>query len=119
MFHPDTNTNNIFITSAQDYIISFCKPLAACDSSSDGDAPPHGTINISHIPTGRCVGKLKGPNGTDGSRHLLALDSEDDDVFRGRGGGGGLGDVTSLHFSEERNELYIGNRQGMLHVWSQ
>ena len=31
----------------------------------------------------------------------------------------GLGDVTALHFSEERNTLYVGSRQGILHVWAQ
>ena len=30
-----------------------------------------------------------------------------------------LSDVTALYFSEERNELYLGNRQGVLHVWAQ
>ena len=135
--HPDTNTNNTFISSTQDYIISYCRerhprrnragvqrtaPAAITAAMVDGD--PHGeeagstdeygeetdaaeggapsdvvdhrrgTINVSHILSGRCVAKI-------------ASDGDE------------LHDVTSLYFSEERNELYVGNKQGMLHVWSQ
>jgi hypothetical protein len=25
LWHPDSNTNNIYITSAQDYILSYCR----------------------------------------------------------------------------------------------
>ena len=30
-----------------------------------------------------------------------------------------LQDVTSIYFNEERNELYVGNRTGVLYVWAQ
>ena len=30
-----------------------------------------------------------------------------------------LQDVTSIFFNEERNELYVGNRSGVLFVWAQ
>ena len=30
-----------------------------------------------------------------------------------------LQDVTSLFYNEERHELYIGNKQGILTVWAQ
>ena len=55
-----------------------------------------GTINVSHILTGECVAKI-----ADGA----ALKS--------------LQDVTSIYFNEETDELYVGTRQGILHVWSQ
>jgi len=29
-----------------------------------------------------------------------------------------LEDVTALFYDEERNEIYTGNRNGLLHVWS-
>jgi hypothetical protein len=90
LWHPDTNTNNIFITSAQDYIISYCR------AKGDGGTVAAGTINVSSILTGKCVAKI-----ADGAPL------------------GALQDVTSLYFNEERNELYVGNRSGMLHVWSQ
>ena len=62
-------------------------------------------MNVSHILTGRCVAKIAGGGGEPGSPS---------DVF-----GDGAADVTALYFSEERNELYVGNRQGLLHVWAQ
>lgn len=45
LWHPDCNTNNIYITSDQDLIISFCKPTDSDDQSTIyGDGK--GTINI-------------------------------------------------------------------------
>ena len=39
LWHPDTNTNSIYITSAQDYIVSYCR--------TKGDAAHSGsTINM-------------------------------------------------------------------------
>ncbi|KAL1503139.1 hypothetical protein AB1Y20_011201 [Prymnesium parvum] len=89
LWHPDTNTSNIFITAAQDYIISYCRT----ESSSEG--LPTGTINISNIHTGKCVARIPGD-----------LDSKL------------MQDITSIFFNEERNELYVGSRTGILHVWS-
>ena len=40
LWHPDTNTSNIFITSAQDYIISYCR--------SRGAEHTRGAIHVSH-----------------------------------------------------------------------
>jgi len=48
LWHPDCNTNNIYITSDQDLIISYCK-ADSTDSSSEEKA---GSINISSILTG-------------------------------------------------------------------
>lgn len=100
--HPETNTNNFFITAAQDYIISYCKPAST-------DASGRGAVHISHILSGKCVARL--------SKSTLAESSAgdgDDEPLRDM-----LGDVTAIHFSEERNELNVGSRQGVLHVWSQ
>ena len=47
LWHPDTNTSNIFITNAQDYIISYCRNSSLLDG-----AAATGSINISHIHTG-------------------------------------------------------------------
>ena len=70
LWHPDTNTNNIFITAAQDYIISYCKPkeqITAASSLSNPDATRgenavrsvldsqgRGTVHISHT-----LGKMR------------------------------------------------------------
>jgi hypothetical protein len=29
-----------------------------------------------------------------------------------------LSDITSLYYDEEREEIYTGNQQGLVHVWS-
>ena len=92
----DTNTNNIFITQAQDYIISYCRPKGSTDFGSSANATPGcGTINVSSITTGKCVAKIP------------------------CSGEAALPEVTALYFSEERNELYVGDRQGLLHVYVQ
>ena len=108
--HPETNTNNFFITAAQDYIISYCKPAST-------DASGRGAVHISHILSGKCVARLSKSTHAESS----AGDGDDEspsgplaESARDR-----LGDVTAIHFSEERNELNVGSRQGVLHVWSQ
>ncbi|XVF37356.1 hypothetical protein REPUB_Repub20aG0000900 [Reevesia pubescens] len=47
LWHPDCNTNNIYITSDQDLIISYCK-AESDDQWMEGNA---GSINISNILT--------------------------------------------------------------------
>lgn len=54
---PDCNTNNIYITSDQDLIISYCK--------TDSDDPLEekaGSINVSNILTGKCLAKICSSN---------------------------------------------------------
>jgi hypothetical protein len=31
---------------------------------------------------------------------------------------GALEDVTALYYNEERNEIYTGNKEGRIHIWS-
>ena len=45
LWHPDTNTNNIYITSTQDYIVSYCR-------RSDTDSGAGGGVHVSSILTG-------------------------------------------------------------------
>lgn len=104
LWHPDCNTNNIYITSNQDLIISFCK-ADSDDSSADGAA---GSINISNILTGKCLAKIQAGSSsktTCNSRIQTSLSEA-------------LDDITALYYDEERNEIYTGNRYGKLHVWS-
>ena len=89
LWHPDTNTNNIYITSTQDYIISYCR-------RPEGDCRQGGTINVSSIMTGKCIAKLAAGE---------AMPQ--------------LADVTSIFYNEERDELYIGTKTGHLFLWTQ
>ncbi len=108
LWHTDTSTSNVFITPAQAYNISFCQPKPksvgngddadgmATATTTSSSVEPRGTINVSDIRSGKCVARI----------------SDDTES-------GALRDVTSLYFSEERSELYVGTRQGVLHVLAQ
>lgn len=120
LWHPDCNTNNIYITSDQDLIISYCK----ADTDEQWNEGSAGSINISNILTGKCLAKINASNG-----------SPNVDECSGSGSGSNpkkrsyeqmtrstvseaLEDITALFYDEERNEIYTGNRNGLVHVWS-
>ncbi|KAG6390832.1 hypothetical protein SASPL_148577 [Salvia splendens] len=122
LWHPDCNTNNIYITSDQDLIISYCK-ADSDEPLSDGIA---GSINISNILTGKCLAKIKASN---------SLPMNECNCSAGCGGkkcnsrkriqasristvAEALEDITALFYDEDRNEIYTGNRHGLVHVWS-
>ncbi|KQK05706.1 uncharacterized protein LOC100844569 isoform X2 [Brachypodium distachyon] len=113
LWHPDCNTNNIYITSDQDLIISYCK----ADSSSSDSSPEEnaGSINISNILTGKCLAKIKADD----------LCKKVDDLCKPKKAwkfqstmSEALEDITALYYDEERDEIYTGNRQGLVHVWA-
>ncbi|KAL5995754.1 hypothetical protein ACLOJK_025823 [Asimina triloba] len=112
LWHPDCNTNNIYITSDQDLIISYCK--AEEGSEDDGEVGPVGSINMSNILTGKCIAKIcsndpnleVSPRGRMGRSWIRSTVRE------------ALEDVTALFYDEDRNEIYTGNKQGLIHVWS-
>ncbi|KAJ4756279.1 Transducin/WD40 repeat-like superfamily protein [Rhynchospora pubera] len=124
LWHPDCSTNNIYITSEQDLIISYCKahdpshpPLP---SPSPSDEPPGdatvGSINMSNILTGKCIAKISANDpelcirptkrGETGRSSIRSTVHE------------ALEDVTALFYDEDRNEIYTGNKYGLVHVWS-
>ncbi len=79
------DTNSIFITASQDYAISYCR-----------EREPHGmraggAIHVSHILSGKCVAKVAG------GANLPELH-----------------EVTALAYNEERCELYVGQRDGVM-----
>ncbi|XP_047264203.1 uncharacterized protein LOC107863559 isoform X2 [Capsicum annuum] len=124
LWHPDCNTNNIYITSDQDLIISYCK-ADSDDPLSEGNA---GSINISNILTGKCLAKIKATSGkaTDdcsascsvpGRRSCNSNKRVQDSRIRSTVAEA-LEDITALFYDEERNEIYTGNRLGLVHVWS-
>ncbi|CAA6654555.1 unnamed protein product [Spirodela intermedia] len=104
LWHPDCNTNNIYITSDQDLIISYCK--ADSDDPADGNA---GSLNISNILTGKCLAKIRASNSR--AQHCSSR-------FLRNTVGEALEDITALYYDEDHNEIYTGNRQGLVHVWS-
>eukprot|EP00850_Spirogloea_muscicola_P005793 SM000027S09574 [mRNA] locus=s27:100260:103268:+ [translate_table: standard] len=110
LWYPDCNTNNIYITSEQDLIFSYCKasPLAFPDAAGCG------SINISNILTGRCMAKIRAD---DKSVRIAPRASANSSVIRSSVAEA-LEDVTALFYDEERNEIYTGNRNGLVHVWS-
>ena len=69
-----------------------------------------GSINISNIIilTGKCLAKINASNGSpkvDSSQMRSTVAKA-------------LEDITALFYDEERNEIYTGTRQGLIHVWS-
>ncbi|XP_031491166.1 uncharacterized protein LOC116258157 [Nymphaea colorata] len=111
LWHPDCNTNNIYITIDQELIISYCKSE---ETQEDGQVDIVGSINMSNIMTGKCIAKISAgdpglkisPRGKCGRSYVRCTVRE------------ALEDVTALFYDEDRNEIYTGNKQGMIHVWS-
>uniref|UniRef100_A0A162A1R2 Uncharacterized protein n=1 Tax=Daucus carota subsp. sativus TaxID=79200 RepID=A0A162A1R2_DAUCS len=123
LWHPDCNTNNIYITSDQDLIISYCKADSE-DQLLEGNA---GSINISNILTGKCLAKIKATNSLPPEECNCSSkcsgkncsSSKRFQASRMRSTvADALEDITALFYDEERNEIYTGNRIGMVHVWS-
>ncbi|KNC55503.1 uncharacterized protein AMSG_01768 [Thecamonas trahens ATCC 50062] len=97
----DTHTNNIYINSRQDTIISYCK--------QHGNAK--GSINVSDIFTGASIGKIAPEDG-------LSPAAESDDRAGPAAQAAALDDVTALFYNEERNEIVTGDNSGRIHIWS-
>jgi len=119
LWHPNCNTNNIYITADQDLIISYCKvPKQAtdCVDSESGEVSPMGSINMSNIFTGKCVAKISPSDPTltiasrkRGDKSRSTIHSTVSEA---------LEDITALFYDEDRNEIYTGNSKGLVHVWS-
>ncbi|XP_015575785.2 uncharacterized protein LOC8276642 isoform X2 [Ricinus communis] len=122
LWHPDCNTNNIYITSDQDLIISYCK-ADSDDHLSEGIA---GSINISNILTGKCLAKIKASNSFSSECSCSGnfsgcCNKSNKHMHSSRirsTAAEALEDITALFYDEERNEIYTGNRHGLVHVWS-
>ncbi|RRT74861.1 hypothetical protein GW17_00026519 [Ensete ventricosum] len=114
LWHPDCNTNNIYITSDQDLIISYCKAEEGC--GDEGEVSAVGSINMSNILTGKCIAKISASDPalqiSPRQRCVTGRSSIRSTVREA------LEDVTALFYDEERNEIYTGNKQGLIHVWS-
>lgn len=86
-----------------------------------------GSINISNILTGKCLAKIKASNSIPmyecnciascggrkcNSRRRIQASRIQSTVAEA------LEDITALFYDEDRNEIYTGNRHGLVHVWS-
>ncbi|KAJ6699327.1 hypothetical protein OIU79_012564 [Salix purpurea] len=155
LWHPDCNTNNIYITSDQDLIISYCKAesddqwmegnascctsvrLKSFGSCLNCDAVKRipdwaiikshylildaaGSINISNILTGKCLAKINATNGSPKDEDCSSStgNSKQSCSLMKSTAAEALEDITALFYDEERNEIYTGNRHGLVHVWS-
>ncbi|PNT69690.1 hypothetical protein BRADI_3g60060v3 [Brachypodium distachyon] len=116
LWHPNCNTNNVYITADQDLIISYCKVSRDGRNDEGPEASPMGSINMSSIFTGKCVTKISPLDPTltvaprrrgDSSRSTITSTVSD-----------ALEDITALFYDEDRNEIYTGNSKGLVHVWS-
>ncbi|PON47755.1 WD40/YVTN repeat-like-containing domain containing protein [Parasponia andersonii] len=117
LWHPDCNTNNIYITSDQELIISYCK-ADSDDHWMEGNA---GSINISNILTGKCLAKINATNhchNVDGCGSSAGCSKRNHSSRVRSMVAEALEDITALFYDEERNEIYTGNRHGLVHVWS-
>ena len=87
-----------------------------------------GSINISNILSGKCLAKIKATSGkaTDdcnasssvpGKKSYNSNKLVQDSRIRSTVAEA-LEDITALFYDEERNEIYTGNRLGLVHVWS-
>ena len=69
-----------------------------------------GSINISSILTGKCLAKINPGNGNScKQKKAWKFQNTVSEA---------LEDITALYFDEERDEIYTGNRHGLVHVWS-
>ncbi|XP_062005120.1 uncharacterized protein LOC133722282 [Rosa rugosa] len=118
LWHPDCNTNNIYITSDQDLIISYCK----ADSDDHWMEPNAGSIHVSNILTGKCLAKINasnaGPKVDECSSSSSTSRKRINSSLLRSTVAEALEDITALFYDEERNEIYTGNRHGLVHVWS-
>ncbi len=73
LWFPDANMNNVFISSAQDVMISFCR-------NTDAESMP-GSVNVSHIRTGRLLAKISAAR-TGASPRVGGLDSWEEEDSR-------------------------------------
>lgn len=73
-----------------------------------------GSINISNILTGKCLAKIRADDPSVGISPRVRGNAS---VIRSTVQEA-LEDVTALFYDEERNEIYTGNRYGLVHVWS-
>ncbi|KAF3792897.1 hypothetical protein EJ110_NYTH10701 [Nymphaea thermarum] len=111
LWHPNCNTNNIYITSDQDLIISYCK-ADPDDSSVEGTGTVFINVFVVLVHIVEINIRACDPNVNISPRNRANASKIWSSVAEA------LEDITALFYDEERNEIYTGNRLGLVHVWS-
>ncbi|KAG6745457.1 hypothetical protein POTOM_052129 [Populus tomentosa] len=103
------NCDAVKKTSYREIIKSHCLILDAA-----------GSINISNILTGKCLAKINATNGSPKDEECSSStgSSKQSRLMMRSTVAAALEDITALFYDEERNEIYTGNRHGLVHVWS-
>lgn len=80
-----------------------------------------GSINVSNILTGKCVAKITAISSSakaDECRSSGCSCKKSHSCLMRSPVAEALEDITALFYDEDRNEIYTGNRHGLVHVWS-
>jgi hypothetical protein len=77
---------------------------------------PIGSINMSEIMTGKCIAKIAAGDPALNVTPIRNSSKKRSSVWSTVPEA--LEDVTALFYDEDRNEIYTGNSQGLVHVWS-
>ncbi|KAF9615016.1 hypothetical protein IFM89_021587 [Coptis chinensis] len=111
LYYTDLNRSTICTTTDQNIIISYCRDEGA---EMDKESFAVGSINISNILTGRCVAKISSsdPNLRSIPRGRMRRSLIQSTICQA------LEEVTAVFYDEDHNEIYTGNRKGLIHVWS-
>ena len=104
---PNCNTNNIYINTTQDILLSYCTRNLASEDDMNGQL--HGSINVSDILTGASLAKVVP------SKEEVAEGNESVRIKRRTDI---LDHVSSLYFNEVDHEIYTGGMDGSIYIWS-
>ena len=100
IWFPDAHMNNVFISNAQDVMISYCR------NTDEGFMPC--SINVSDIRTGQLLAKVAAP-ATTHLRHLDSQDAEPREGGRMEEGEEERGDEAEQDGEEEGAQLVLGD----------
>nr|KYP42382.1 hypothetical protein KK1_036211 [Cajanus cajan] len=116
LWHAGYKTNDTHIIIDQDLIISYCKAYPDDQRMEGKDA---GSINVSNILDGTCVAKIDARSSSIKAKECSSSSfCEHSHSFIVSSVTEALEDITALTYDEDRNEIYTGNRYGLVHVWS-
>ncbi len=107
MWHAECNTNNIYITTTQDLIISYCQnpEQGTQEGLDEATMDGIGTINISDIFSGKCLAKISSSN-------EAISPSLREDIFTC------LRSTNAIYYCEDSGDVIAGSNNGNIYIWS-